>query len=77
MSEGMTRLSKDDGATRIEALLQFATSWCMPEKLGIAEKIKVEFLPDDDEHTFPMKTVCLNIIRLPTMHSKQTNLNKL
>ncbi|XP_065058553.1 uncharacterized protein LOC135686279 [Rhopilema esculentum] len=53
ISEGMTRLSKDDGATRIEALLQFATSWCTPEKLGIAEKIKVEFLPDDDEHTLP------------------------
>ena len=71
VSDGKLHISKEDLLTRLEALMQFATSWRIPERCGLAGKIKVEFLPDDDEHTLPTASACLCIIRLPTVHSSK------
>ncbi len=70
IADGKVTLSKDDEISKIEALLEFVTSWRTLEK-GTTKKIKVEFLADDDEKTLPMASACLWIIRLPTVHSSK------
>ena len=68
--DGKVALSKDDEISRIQALLEFVTSWRTIEK-ETTKKIKVEFLADDDEHTLPMASACFWILRLPTVHSSK------
>ena len=69
ISEGDSPLSDDDPESIVKALLAFTTGWQTPSMFISEPRIKVEFLLDDDDHALPTSSACLQILRIPTVHS--------
>ena len=59
------------GGSRVKALLLFSTGQKSLPRNGFRNKLQIQYLPDDDEHTLPTASACLQIVRLPTVHSSK------
>lgn len=57
--------------SRCTSLLQFWTGWSVIPFGGLAKRLKVTFLPDDDKHCLPTASACTAMLRLPTVHSSK------
>ena len=62
--------------SKIKALLMFCTGHTHLPRNGFRVKLQIQFLPDDDEHTLPTASACLQILRLPTVHSSKSQFCK-
>lgn len=59
------------GDSRQRALLQFWTGWTVVPFGGLAKRLKVAFLADDDTKSLPMTSSCTAVLRIPTVHSSK------
>ena len=59
------------GDSRCRSLLQFWTGWSVVPFGGLAKRLKVTFLPDDDKYVLPTSSACTATIRFPTVHSSK------
>lgn len=59
------------GGSRVKALLLFGTGQKSLPRNGFRNKLQIHYLPDDDEYCLPTSSACLQIIRLPTVHSSK------
>ena len=60
------------GDSRVRSLIQFWTGWSVVPFGGLTKRLKVTFLPDDDDvHTLPTASACTATLRLPTVHSSK------
>ena len=57
--------------SRCRSLLQFWTGWSVVPFGGLAKRLKVVFLPDDDKYVLPTASACTALLRLPTAHSSK------
>ena len=59
------------GDSRLRALLQFWTGWTIIPFGGLIKRLKVAFLPDDDDKSLPTTSSCTALLRIPTVHSSK------
>ena len=59
------------GDSRQRALLQFWTGWTVVPFCGLAKRLKVAFLADDDTKSLPTTSSCTAVLRIPTVHSSK------
>ena len=59
------------GDSRLRALLQFWTGWTIIPFGGLMRRLKVAFLPDDDDKSLPTTSSCTALLRIPTVHSSK------
>ncbi|CAB4020410.1 E3 ubiquitin- ligase SMURF2-like [Paramuricea clavata] len=59
------------GDSRQRALLQFWTGWTAVPFGGLAKRLKVAFLADDDTKSLPTTSSCTAVLRIPTVHSSK------
>ena len=57
------------GDSRLRALLQFWTGWTIIPFGGLIKRLKIAFLPDDDNKSLPTTSSCTALLRIPTVHS--------
>jgi hypothetical protein len=60
------------GDSRCRSLLQFWSGWAFVPFGGLAKRLKIVFLDDDDKNSLPTASACTAILRLPTVHSSKS-----